>query len=258
LIPEPVNRQTSPLFGSAGKFRMINDMSQVRLQKFLSQAGVCSRRQGETYIVAGRVRVNGKVATILGTKIDPDKDRIEVDGRAVALSGQRTYIALNKPKGYVTSCRHDGEPVVLELIDLPQRLFPIGRLDKDSIGLLLLSDDGRLHHHLSHPGFDHEKEYDVTLEQPVADEVLQQMADGIVLKGRKTRPATVKRLSGRRFCIVLQEGRNRQIRRMVGQLGHQVARLKRVRVANVRLGTLPPGGWRYLSAAELKILLRGL
>lgn len=233
-------------------------MSEVRLQKYLSQAGVCSRRQGETFIVAGRVRVNGKVTTILGTKIDPHKDRVEVDGQAVSVTTQWTYLALNKPKGYVTSCQHAGERVVVELVDLPQRLFPIGRLDKDSIGLLLLTDDGRLHHHLSHPGFDHEKEYDVTLEKPINDGGLQQMAGGVTLKGRKTRPAKVDRLSGRRFRIVLKEGRNRQIRRMARQLGHAVIRLKRIRVANVHLGSLPPGAWRHLSAAEKKVLLKGL
>lgn len=233
-------------------------MSDMRLQKYLSQAGVCSRRQGETYIVAGRVRVNGKLATTLGTKVDADKDRIEVDGKLASIAVQRTYIALNKPKGYVTSCRHAGEQVVMELIDLPQRLFPVGRLDKDSIGLLLLTDDGRLHHQLSHPGFDHEKAYEVTLQLPIKDGALIQMANGIKLKGRLTRPAQVKRMSGRRFRIVLQEGRNRQIRRMARHLGHQVIRLKRIRVANIRLGSLPPGGWRHLSAAEKKILLRGL
>lgn len=233
-------------------------MSEVRLQKYLSQAGVCSRRRGEAYIVAGRVRVNGKVATTLGTKIIPGKDRIEVDGKPISVAEQWTYIALNKPKGYVTSCSHAGEKVVVTLVDLPQRLFPIGRLDKDSIGLLLLTDDGRLHHQLSHPGFDHEKEYEVTLQQPIKDAALHQMASGVILKGRKTRRAQVKRMSGRRFRIVLQEGRNRQIRRMARHLGHQVTRLKRIRVANIRLGNLPPGGWRYLTAAEKKVLLRGL
>ncbi len=237
---------------------MINNMGELRLQKFLSQAGICSRRQGEAYIAAGRVQVNGIKVTTLGTKIDPSTDQVVVDGRPVAVSGAWTYIALNKPKGYISSCRHAGQSVVVELIDLPQRLFPIGRLDKDSIGLLLLTDDGRLHHQLSHPGFDHEKEYEVSLERPIDAKDLQRMADGIMLKGRKTRPAKIKRLSGRRFRIVLLEGRNRQIRRMVRHLGHSVKRLKRVRVANVRLGNLPPGGWRHLSPHEKKILLRGI
>ena len=233
-------------------------MVQMRLQKFLSAAGVCSRRHGEEYILQGRVRVNRRVVNVLGTQVDPEKDRIDVDGRPVVMENQAVYIALNKPKGYVTSCSHPGEPVVVDLVDLPQRLYPVGRLDKDSTGLLLLTNDGRLHHRLSHPSFDHEKEYDVTVERPIQDGVLNQMAAGVPLMGSQTRPARVQRLSGRRFRIVLQEGRNRQIRRMVRKLGHQVVRLKRIRVANIRLGNLPPGAWRHLTANEKRILVQGL
>jgi len=233
-------------------------MSLIRLQKFLAEAGVCSRRAGEGLIRAGRVAVNGEVITQLGTKVDPNLDRIAVNGEPVAKVAKRVYIALNKPKGFVTSCSHPGEQVVLDLIDLPMRLFPIGRLDKDSIGLLLLTNDGRLHHQLSHPGFDHEKEYEVTLQRPISDAELRKMEQGVVLKGRKTRPAIVKRLSGRRFCIILQEGRNRQIRRMARLLGHQVSRLKRVRMANIRLGKLPPGAWRHLTGSEKADLLSAL
>jgi len=121
-----------------------------------------------------------------------------------------------------------------------------------------MTNDGRLHHRLSHPSFDHEKEYEVTVERPIADGVLDQLAAGMPLMGTKTRPARVQRMTGRRFRIVLQEGRNRQIRRMVRKLGHQVIRLKRIRVANIRLGNAPAGAWRYLTANEKKILLQGL
>jgi pseudouridine synthase len=233
-------------------------MTRMRLQKFLSTAGVCSRRHGEKYIQAGRVRVNGHVVTVLGTQVDPGKDLIEVDGQTVVLQIRYTYIAIHKPKGYVTSCSHAGEAVVMDLIDLPQRLYPVGRLDKDSTGLLLLTNDGRLHHHLSHPSFDHEKEYEVTVERPISDSVLEHLSDGMPLMGTRTRPARVLRLSGRRFKIILQEGRNRQIRRMVRKVGHRVVRLKRIRVANIRLGNLPAGGWRYLTTAEKKGLLQSL
>jgi pseudouridine synthase len=233
-------------------------MSLMRLQKFLSAAGVCSRRHGEEYIRQGRVRVNHQVVTELGTRIDPNLDRIEVDGRPVSMRSRFIYIALNKPKGYVTSCSQSGELLVVNLIDLPQRLYPIGRLDKDSTGLLLMTNDGRLHHRLSHPSFDHEKEYEVTVAPPIQDSTLRQLAEGVPLKEARTRPARVHRLSGRRFRIVLQEGRNRQIRRMVRQVGHQVTRLKRIRVANIRLGSLPPGAWRHLTANEKRILLREL
>ena len=231
-------------------------MALVRLQKFLSQAGVCSRRRGEVYILDGRVRINGKTVVTLGTKIDPLNDRVEVDGRPVAVKAGNIYVALNKPKGYVTSCNHPGKPLVVDLVDLPQRIYPIGRLDKDSTGLLLLTNDGRLHHQLSHPSFDHEKEYEVTVERPITDGVLNQMADGIPLKGVKTRPARVTRMSGRRFRMVLKEGRNRQIRRMVAKMGYAVTRLKRVRMASIRLGDLPPGAWRFLTPTERRKLLK--
>jgi 23S rRNA pseudouridine2605 synthase/23S rRNA pseudouridine2604 synthase len=230
----------------------------LRLQKYLSHTGICSRRAGENLIREGRVSVNGKTVTQLGTKIDPEMDRVAVDGAALGSVTERVYIALNKPKGYVSSCKHPGQPVVIDLIDLPTRLFPVGRLDKESVGLLLLTNDGRLHHQLSHPGFDHEKEYEVSIQRPIADAELRQMEMGIVLKGRRTRPAAVKRLTARRFRIILKEGRNRQIRRMARHLGHHVSRLKRLRMANIRLGELPPGAWRYLTEAETKQLLKGL
>jgi pseudouridine synthase len=233
-------------------------MPLMRLQKFLSAAGVCSRRHGENYIQAGRVRVNGSPATVLGTQVDPEKDRIEVDGKKVTLRTRHIYLALNKPKGYVTSCSHPGETVVMDLIDLPQRLFPVGRLDKDTTGLLLLTNDGRLHHRLSHPSFDHEKEYEVTVERPITDSVLERLSTGVQLKGAMTRPANIRRLSGHRFKMVLQEGRNRQIRRMVKKVGYRVVRLKRIRVANIHLGRLPIGAWRYLSPKEEKDLVHGL
>jgi pseudouridine synthase len=233
-------------------------MPLMRLQKWLSLAGACSRRQGENFIQAGRVRVNSEVVTTLGTKIDPEQDRVELDGKPLQIKPQKLYVALHKPKGIITSARHGDKKVVVDLIDLPHRLYPIGRLDKDSTGLLLMTNDGRLHHHLAHPSFDHEKEYEVTVDRPIADRALRLFAEGLIILGSKTRPALVKRLSDRQFSIVLQEGRNRQIRRMVQQVGHRVVSLKRIRVANIRLGSLPPGAWRHLSAAETRKLLSGL
>jgi 23S rRNA pseudouridine2605 synthase/23S rRNA pseudouridine2604 synthase len=230
--------------------------SPMRLQKFLSQAGVCSRRQGEALMVAGRVAVNGQVVTTPGTMVDPQKDRVAVDGRVVALETELVYLILHKPVGVVTSCRHPGQRVVTDLVDLPQRVFPVGRLDKDSSGLLLLTNDGRIHHRLSHPSFDHEKAYIVEVDVPMFDHVLQQLAEGIVLDGRRTRPAEVVRLGASRFRIVLREGRNRQIRRMAEVVGARVERLQRVRFANLRLGKLKPGQWRFLSAKEIGNLLQ--
>ncbi len=233
-------------------------MPQVRLQKWLSMAGVCSRRQGEAYIAAGRVRVNGQVVTHLGTTIDPAADRVAFDGQPVEVNRKHVYIMLHKPTGYVTSCRHAGEPVVVDLVDIGERIYPVGRLDKDSSGLLLLTNDGRLHHRLAHPSFEHEKEYEVRMDRPISDLALKRMANGVPLQGVKTLPARVRRLSASRFRIVLREGRNRQIRRMARKLGYQVIELKRIRMANIRMGDLPQGAWRFLTAAEKKTLLKDL
>ncbi len=228
----------------------------MRLQKFLSNAGVCSRRQGEEYIKDGLVKVNGEVITELGTKVDPDIDRVEFRGKLIQAKVNLIYIALNKPKGYVTSCRQEGDKIVLDLIDISERVYPIGRLDKDSTGLLLLTNDGRLHHGLSHPSFDHEKEYEVTVARPISDGALRKMEKGMPILGTKTRPAEIKRITAKRFRIVLKEGRNRQIRRMVRKVGNQVTGLKRIRVSNIRLGRLAKGAWRYLSEKEKKDLLK--
>ena len=230
-------------------------MPLIRLQKFLSAAGVCSRRRGEDLIRAGRVTVNGQVVAELGAKVDPDKDRVSVDGQPVKPAPRMVYIALNKPRGYVTSCRHAGKKIVLELVNVAERIYPVGRLDKDSTGLLLLTNDGRLHLKLSHPSFDHEKEYDVTVERPISDGALRRMAEGVPILDTRTRPAVVTRLGERAFRIVLKEGRNRQIRRMVRRLGNEVVELKRTRVASVRLGRLAEGAWRHLSAEEVAALL---
>ena len=233
-------------------------MALMRLQKYLSAAGLCSRRKGEELIQEGRISVNGIVVSELGTKVDPDLDMVEADGKVIHLRQKLIYIALNKPKEHVTSCSQKGEKIVLDLVDQPERIYPVGRLDKDSTGLLLLTNDGRLHHKLSHPSFDHEKEYIVTLVKPIPDGALNHMARGLPMMGTKTRAARVKRISARRFRIVLQEGKNKQIRRMVRKVGNQVADLKRIRIAHVKLGRLPSGAWRHLAKAELKLLLKVL
>lgn len=231
-------------------------MASIRLQKFLASAGICSRRKGEEYIRNGRVKVNGKIVTELGTKVDPQLDRIELNGNKIELHHDLIYIALHKPRGYIASCRRhrSGEKIVLDLLDIPCRIYPIGRLDKDSAGLLLLTNDGKLHHRLLHPSFDHEKEYEVTVDRPLTDGALQKLEQGLPILGTKTRPAKIKRLSARRFRIILQEGKNRQIRRMVRKVGARVSKLKRVRVANIKIGRLPQGHWRHLTVKEKKEL----
>jgi 23S rRNA pseudouridine2605 synthase len=233
-------------------------MSTIRLQKFLSEAGFCSRRHGEEFILAGKVSVNGTVVKELGTKIDPSKDIVEVGGKRIEKKDDQIYIALNKPKGYITTCSRDRGRIVLDLVDVKERIYPVGRLDKDSTGLLLLTNDGRLHNILSHPSFDHEKEYDAITERPITDDALDKMASGIHLLGKKTRPAQIKRISPVQFRIVLREGRNRQVRRMVERVGNRVRELKRIRISNIRLGGLKEGCWRHLTEKEKKELLKNI
>lgn len=232
-----------------------------RLQKILARAGYGARRACEDLIRQGRVTVNGQVAQ-LGQKADPDRDRIEVDGRPVRLPRAFTYIALHKPPG-VLSDEGDGSgrrPTVLDLVKHPGRLFPVGRLDLRSEGLVLLTDDGDLALRLTHPRFGHEKEYHVLVEGRPSEETLERWRRGVELDGELTAPAEVQvlRTEGERtwLRVVLREGRKRQIRRVAAQLGHPVVRLIRVRIGPVRLGDLPPGKWRHLTPAEVRALRR--
>ncbi|MBF0224790.1 MAG: rRNA pseudouridine synthase [Desulfobacterales bacterium] len=230
----------------------------MRIHKYLSLAGFCSRRKGEEYILKGAIQVNGDVATNLSQKIDPDKDVIEAFGKVIKPSNKFIYIALNKPKGYVSSCKHKNEKIILELVDINERIYPVGRLDKDSTGLIFLTNDGRLHHKLSHPSFDHEKEYEVTFEKELSFEAIKKFEEGMFILGSKTRPAKVKVVAPKRIKITLQEGKNRQIRRMAEQVGNTVITLHRIRIDNIKLNNLPVGGWRYLSKKELNELLNSI
>jgi pseudouridine synthase len=233
-------------------------MPMVRLQKFLSSAGVCSRRQGEEYIKKGYVKVNGEVVIELGTKVDPTRDRIEIDRELIKEEQNRVYIVLNKPKGYVTSCKQPEDKIVLDIIDISERIFPVGRLDKASTGLLILTNDGLLHHRISHPSHDHEKEYEVVLAKSIPNGALKKMEKGLPMMGTKTRSAEIEKISPTRFRIVLREGKNKQIRRMVRKVGNRVLRLKRIRISNIKLGTLAEGRWRHLTEKEKKGLINML
>lgn len=228
----------------------------MRLQKYLAHAGVCSRRKAEEYILQGHVKVNHQVVTELGTKVDPEQDQVFFDNKKVVLKQHvsKIYIAVNKPEGVVTSCSQQKAKIILDLIDIDERVYPVGRLDKDSKGLVLLTNDGELHNKLSHPSYNHEKEYIVTTGHPISDADLNHMAQGMVIDKLKTRKAKVKRLSKNKFSIVLKQGRNRQIRRMVGKTGNKVDILQRIRMANINLGNLKEGQWRYLTQKEIKKL----
>ena len=230
-----------------------------RLQKLLSAAGVCSRRAAETYLTAGRVTVNGEPAR-LGQKADPDRDEILVDGRPLAPRAKPVYILLNKPRGYVTTLSDEqGRKTVAELVaDCGARVYPVGRLDLDSEGLLLLTNDGDWAQHLLHPSHEVEKTYHVSVFGPVAGAAarLAAMTD---LEGEPIRPARVEvlRQTSRTavLAVTIHEGKNRQIRRMCARCGLTVKRLRRVQEGPLKLGNLPPGKWRDLSENEVEALL---
>lgn len=227
-----------------------------RLQKLIAAAGLCSRRAAEGWIEAGRVRVNGAAAT-LGQSADPDRDEILVDGKPLSLSEQKHYLMLNKPRGYVcTMSDEKGRPTVAELVaDCGARVVPVGRLDLDSEGLLLLTDDGDWMQRILHPRYEIDKVYHVTVAGDVRD-AARKLATITQLDGEAISPAkaTVLR-QGRETAeleITIHEGKNRQIRRMCATLGLHVKRLRRVSEHNLALGGLPEGKWRYLTAEELR------
>src|SRR3989344_5443562 len=199
---------------------------EVRIQKYLSEAGICSRRKGEEYITQGLIKINGKVITELGTKIDPSKDKIELNKKIIIAKNKSVYIILNKPVGIVTTCAKYDERSVLDLIKIKERVYPVGRLDKDSEGLLLLTNDGVLAYRLTHPKFDHEKEYEVELKEKIFDGALDKLEKGVMIDGTKTKPARITRIGPHNFRIALTEGRNRQIRRMCQKVGSEVVSLK--------------------------------
>lgn len=230
-----------------------------RLQKILARAGFGSRRACEELIRQGRVAVDGRTAQ-LGQKADPDRDRITVDGEPVQMKHRHTYVAVHKPRG-VLSDLGDGStdhPNVRELVPLPGRLFPVGRLDLRSEGLILLTDDGALAHRLTHPRYEHAKEYHVYVEGRPGEETLKQWREGVFLDGRRTASAEVtimRREKGHTWLrLVLHEGRKRQIRRVAAMLGHAVHRLIRVRIGPLELGDLKPGQWRQLTPPEVEAL----
>jgi 23S rRNA pseudouridine2605 synthase len=247
--PHPPAPNTPPSPGGRGEI-------QVRLQKYIADCGVASRRKAEEMIVAGKVSVNGKLADQLGTKIDPAQDKVEVEGKPVRPASKKIYLKLNKPRGIVSSCvSQRGEPTICDLIrDVDERLYPVGRLDQASEGLILLTNDGELANRLMHPRYEHEKEYLVTCRLEVTGYQLQQLKTGIVIEDAKTLPAKVTLLGRKEFSIVLREGKKRQIRLMLEAVGNKVKTLKRVRVKNILLGDLKPGQYRPLTAEELKDL----
>ncbi len=235
--------------------------AKVRLNKYLAEAGVASRRSADKLIAQGRVRVNGEVVRVLGWIVERG-DRVTVDGSPVTIEKHKTYLALNKPVGVVTTMRDpQGRRTVREL--LPPgiaRVVPVGRLDYDTSGLLLLTDDGELAYRLTHPSFGVEKDYRVRVAGRVATDHVQALRDGVALGEYRTQPCRVRVVSaGRETSLIelrLHEGKNRQVRRMLAALGYRVLALQRVRFGPIALGELSPGRSRFLSTRELKDLRR--
>ena len=233
-----------------------------RLQKILSGAGICSRRAAETYITQGRVKVNG-ITAVLGDSADVELDEILVDGRVLRKNGPRpVYIMLNKPRGYVTTLSDEaGRKTVADLLGaVPERVYPVGRLDMHSEGLLILTNDGDLAHHLTHPSHEVYKEYLVKLspDEEGLPSPEKPLSGSIELDGEKLLPAKCRLLakteSGYIMTIAIRQGKNRQIRRMCAKCGYTVNSLKRVSEGDVKLGELPSGRWRYLTEKEIRYL----
>lgn len=232
----------------------------MRLQKFFSDCGVLSRRAAEAEIAAGHVRVNGIVAQI-GDSIDPEVDIVEYKGKRIMprLSQKRHYIMLNKPRGFVTTLQDEkGRPTVVDLTaGVSSRVYPVGRLDMDSEGLLLLTDDGEFANHLTHPRHEIPKIYHVTLSTAVTKEQLAALRAPMELDGYRLQPVTVKKLAPDTLQMNLFEGRNRQIRRMCEAAGLKVLRLRRIAIGDLGLGDLPIGKWRELTPDEVTYLSTG-
>lgn len=227
----------------------------MRLAKYLAQAGVASRRASEEIVRSGRVTVEGATVTDPARDVTPD-DAVAVDRRPVTPSAERIVYALNKPAGVVSTARDThGRPTVVALVGAAERLYPVGRLDADTTGLILLTNDGELAHRLTHPSFEVPKTYVATVAgAPVRARALTALREGVRLDDGMTAPATVRRLSSSRLELTIHEGRKRQVRRMCEAVGHPVTRLERVRFGPLELGDLRPGAYRRLTAAELRAL----
>lgn len=236
-------------------------MEKIRLQKIISESGYCSRRKAEELIEKKRVKVNGRPVK-LGDKADPRRDIISIDDENLHIEKKKNYlyIMLNKPRGYVTTMEDDmGRKCVTELLTgIDERVYPVGRLDRNSEGLLLFTNDGNFANDIMHPSKHITKTYRVTVRPDINDEQLVSLSEGVVIDGKKTMPATINVLTKEAGRVVMQvvirEGRNRQVRKMCEAVGLEVARLKRTSVGPVKLGMLKPGTWRDLTAEELRSL----
>ncbi len=232
----------------------------MRLNKFIASCGVASRRGADTIIAEGRVTINGRPVISIGTDVDPNTDVVAVDGTLLSFHSENIYILLNKPVGVLSTCDDDrGRKCVIDLIDgIKQRVFPVGRLDYDTEGLLLLTNDGDFAYRCTHPKHEMDKTYEAIVHGRLDSDVIKHLENGIILDGVRTAPAKIRHVEHPNVKnlieITIHEGRNRQVKRMFEAVGCHVMHLKRTRMGNLTLGDLPVGKWRYLAESEISIL----
>ena len=232
------------------------DNEGIRLNKYIASSGLCSRREADTLIENGKVKINGVIA-LQGSKVNPG-DIVEVSGRKITPDDDMIYIAFNKPLGVTCTTDSRDPSNIIDYIGFDERIFPVGRLDKNSSGLILLTNDGSIVNKLLRAENGHEKEYLVTVNRPYDKAFINSMESGVPILGQLTLPCRIKPAGDKTFKIILRQGLNRQIRRMCEYLGYKVTRLKRIRFMNVMLGDLETGKWRYLTAEEKKELLKDI
>ena len=223
----------------------------MRLNKFLASAGVASRRKADSLIASGKVAINGIIVKELGTQVNESKDIVECSGKVLRLKNDHTYIALNKPVGYISSASNSQGKSVLQLVNRHSRLYPVGRLDKDSHGLIILTDDGDLTYQSTHAKFGWEKEYEVVIDKPLDKKDAEIIGRGMIINDKKLQPVRISFNKGSIVRLVLREGVNRQIRRMLGRLGYRVIDLKRIRIGKLELGELKEGEWKKIIREEI-------
>ena len=227
-----------------------------RLNKYIADSGFCSRREADRLIAQGKVTIDGRIAQ-MGERV-PDGARVQVGRKSIGASSDKVYLAAYKPVGIVSTADPREPNNIVDFIGYPARIYPIGRLDKDSEGLILLTSDGDIVNRILRAAGRHEKEYEVQVDKPVTPEFLQEMASGVPVLGQITLPCRIRKTGPRSFRIILVQGLNRQIRRMCEYLGYSVIHLKRLRIMNIHLGGMRAGQWRLLSKQEMKDLLRSL
>ncbi len=230
----------------------------MRINKFIASNSGISRRKADELILEGKVFLNGKKITKLGTTVVPEKDKIEINGKEVKATGKKLYLALNKPTGYITTRSDEkNRKTVMELIPKDKNLKPAGRLDKESEGLLLLSNDGEFINKLTHPKFECEKEYYVVTDKPLTAKEINKIERGVKIDGKKTYPSKIKMLKtnekGATLTITIHEGRNRQVRKMFASLGYNVEYLRRIRIGKIKIGSLQKGRYRQLKLTEINV-----